>query len=181
MTPCGGTIHKMESVESTTEQSSVKDSFPDLDERLWRIESTLDIQRLEARYSQTWDASDHDGWADVFTEDGIFHCVDLVGRPGFRHRGREQLAAFCKDLQTGMERLHLINSNDVEVDGDTAHGRTTFECHRVELGSHPAIGLVTGYYETDFVVTEAGWKIKQRVEHLVFVREERYYEEATAQ
>lgn len=169
----------MEPPETTTAQSRVKSSGLDLEERLWRIESTLDIQRLEARYSHTWDASDHDGWADVFTEDGIFHCVDLVGRPGFLHRGRHQLAAFCKDFQTGMERLHLINTYNIEVDGDAARGRTTFECHRVEIGSHPAIGLVTGFYDTYYVYTDSGWKIKKRTEHLLFMREERYFAEAT--
>jgi hypothetical protein len=170
----------MEFVETITGQSPVKGAPLDLEARLRRIESILEIQQLEARYSRTWDASDHDGWADVFTEDGIFHCVDLVDRPGFLHQGRSPLAAFCKDFQTGMERLHLITTYDIAVDGDTAHGQTTFECHRVELGSHPSIGLVTGYYETDYIQTDAGWKIKKRTEHLLFAREERHYAEATA-
>ena len=91
------------------------------------------------------------------------------------------MAAFCKDFQTGMERLHLITTYNIDVDGDVAHGQTTFECHRVALGISPFIGLVTGFYNTDYVHTDSGWKIKKRTERLLFAREERYYAEVTTQ
>lgn len=171
----------MELVERTTAKPPIKSSPPSLEERLARVESALEIQRLEARYSHTWDASDHDAWAALFTENGVFHCVDLIGRPGFRHEGRAQLAAFCREFQTGMERLHLITTYDIEVEGEAAHGRTNFECHRVETGDHPFVGLMTGYYETDYRRTVEGWRIRSRTEHVVFSREERYFAEVPRQ
>jgi uncharacterized protein (TIGR02246 family) len=171
----------MDLVENTMRESAVNTGSGSLEERLWRVESILEIQRLEARYSQTWDASDDEAWAALFTLDGVFHCVDLVGRPGFRHEGRAALAAFCRELQTGMQRLHLITTYDIEVDADRARGRTTFECHRTAVGDHPFVGLVTGWYQTDYVCTEEGWRIAHRTEHLVFNREERYFAEVAAQ
>ena len=167
----------MDQVENTTTGSPVNSVPPGLEQRLWRVEAALELQRLEARYCQTWDSTDDQRWAALFTEDGVFHCVDLVDRPGFRHEGRDALAAFCRDLQHGMQRLHLITTYDVEVAETTAHGRTTFECHRTQLGDHPFVGLVTGWYDTHYRHTPDGWRIAHRTEHLVFNREERYFAE----
>ena len=161
-------------MENTTSGTAVKGSAS-LEERLWRVESVLDIQRLEARYCHTWDAGDGGAWAALFTEDGTFRCVDLVGRPGFTRRGRTDLAAFCREFQAGMARQHLITTYDVQVAGDVAHGTTAFQCHRARLGADPHVGMLSGYYETEYVHTAGGWLIRGRVERLVFNREETYY------
>ena len=153
----------------------VKGPSASLEARVERLEAIQEIIDLEAQYCRRWDADDGDGWAALFTPDGVFHCVDLVGRPGFTRTGRADLSAFCQEFQLGMARLHLVTTYEIAVDGPAATARTSFECHRAALGDHPHIGMLSGYYETEYLRLDEGWRIALRTEHLVFNREETYY------
>jgi uncharacterized protein (TIGR02246 family) len=73
------------------------EAFEKLEKRVADLEATMAIIALEGRYARTWDTSDALGWADVFTPDGVFERVDVVGKPGHRKAGRPELAQFCRE------------------------------------------------------------------------------------
>jgi 3-phenylpropionate/cinnamic acid dioxygenase small subunit len=57
-----------------------------LEARLEEAEARLAIMDLEAEYARAWDAGDAEGWAAVFTEDGVFDMAG-VGNQLLAHTG----------------------------------------------------------------------------------------------
>jgi len=148
----------------------------DLDEdRLWRAEAHNSIVNLEGAYARTWDTADAAGWAALFTGDGIFERVDVPGKPGRRKQGRRELEDFCRDFNVGWGRVHMIHSYEIDVDGESASSRLSFECRRILVGDHPCHGITTGFYDVDYVFEGGRWLIAHRRERQVFYREESYF------
>lgn len=150
-------------------------SIENLERRVSDLEARADIMGLESRYARTWDTSDAEGWADLFTDDGTFERVDAQGKPGHCKRGRAQLVEFCRETQAGFGRLHMMHTYDIAVADDTATAHISFECRRVVLGAYPRHGLITGFYSVDYRRTDAGWRISARRARQVFYREESYF------
>jgi SnoaL-like protein len=146
-----------------------------LEARVDALEATLEIYRLEARYSRTWDLGLADEWADVYTEDGSFERIDVEGVPGLAIAGRDALRGFCETLNARANYLHMMHSHEIAVDGDAASATIFFECRRASTGDHPVRGLTTGYYEVSYVRTGAGWRIRRRRERHVFREESAFY------
>ena len=142
--------------------------------RVDELESTLAIYRLEARYSRTWDMKLPEEWAAVFTDDGVFERQEVVGLPGLRRAGHAELAAFCTELNATSNYLHMMHSHEIDVHGDTATGTIFFECRKASTGRHPTTGKTTGFYNVDYVRTDAGWRMRERRERHVF-RDEGYF------
>lgn len=142
-----------------------------LEARVDELEATLEIYRLEARYSRTWDLGLADEWAGVYTEDGTFERLEVKGVPALVVTGRDALRGFCEELNAGANYLHMMHSHEIAVDGDSATATVFFECRRASPGEYPARGLTTGYYDTTYVRTPAGWRMHHRRERHVF-REE---------
>jgi 3-phenylpropionate/cinnamic acid dioxygenase small subunit len=57
-----------------------------LEARLEEAEARLAIMDLDAEYARAWDAGDAEGWAAVFTEDGVFDMAG-VGNQLLAHTG----------------------------------------------------------------------------------------------
>jgi hypothetical protein len=146
-----------------------------LEDRIDHLEAHLAIMKLEARYAETWDTVDAAGWALVFAEDGIFERVDVPGKPGHRQVGREVLETFCRTVQSDLALFHMLHTYDIDVDGDRATSRITFDCRTIGLGKRPRPGLITGYYNTDYVKTATGWLMQHRRERQVFLSEQSFY------
>lgn len=127
-------------------------------------EARLEILNLEGEYARTWDTADADGWASLFTEDGVFEMLAVGDTPGSRHQGREALAAFCRAINESYEGLHLIHVPSLSIADSDARGWIHFEFlarHGVEL-----IRLA-GVYQVLYRLTTEGWRIGHRLEQAV--------------
>jgi hypothetical protein len=144
----------------------------DLEARLQAVEDRLAIIELEGAYARTFDDHDGDGWAELFTPDGIYQSRVLAGSPdpAMHVQGTEQLRRFCTDAPfTGIHFLHLPQ---LTLAGDTAIGRIHLEFH----GSYPDGGApitkLVGYYDVAYERREGRWLIARRVT-TAFARERR--------
>ncbi|MEO5323595.1 nuclear transport factor 2 family protein [Mesorhizobium sp. CC13] len=137
-----------------------------LEERLARAEAMLEIMALEARYARAWDSGDGDGWAGVFTEDGIFEIAAVGDRPALKLEGRDQLSAFCLEFTSKFTGVHVPGLPLVDIDGDEATGHLHFQF--VAIGrisaNHTMSRTACGQYGVRYRRTEAGWRMVHRLE-----------------
>ncbi len=83
-------------------------------------EDRLEIRELIARYNVAIDDGDAEGWASMFTEDGVFDGI--VGR----FEGREEIAGFCRRYSTEPKYAdfracqHWVDNVVIEGGGDEA-------------------------------------------------------------
>jgi len=106
-----------------------------------------EILQLLYRYNHTIDAGDAEGWADTWTDEGVFDAGGSV------LHGRAELVGFAAGV-SGMR--HVVLNPLVDVDGDAA----TVRAYLVLLMGG-AIGMV-GVYEDEVVRTPAGWRFAAR-------------------
>ncbi|MFC2028033.1 nuclear transport factor 2 family protein [Chloroflexota bacterium] len=126
------------------------------------VESRLAIMNLEGEYARTWDTGDAEGWARLFTEDGVFEMVEVGPYPAGRMQGHQELAGFCQQINSEFgEGLHLIHVPALSIEGDNAEGWVHFEWFNALMGH------VTGVYQVTYVRTESGWHMVKRVEQIV--------------
>ena len=137
----------------------------DLAERLRAVEDRLALLELEGAYARTWDAADAEGWAGLFTPDGVFEMAALGERPGARLEGHHRLREFCRDVNTQFQGLHTLHLPTLAVDGDRATGSLHFEFHSGRSTPQAReVASVTGLYEVRYRRTDAGWRIEHRFE-----------------
>lgn len=137
--------------------------------RLALTEARLDLYGLEGRYARTWDTGDAQGWADLFTDEGVFEMAAVGGDPGQRVEGRAALAAFCTEYTATVTGLHLLHLPEFSLEGNKATSRLHFE-FRAVLRRAPDLtqqSSVAGYYDTTYVLYQAGWRIARRFEKAV--------------
>ena len=118
----------------------------------------LEIQELAARYSWADDTNDGEGFAAVFTPDGVFKSA--------RHnaRGHDELAALGRSIApprpAGIQHW-VTNMVVLDGDGESAHVRFYFVAHRVdEHGTFTTSSL--GYYLDHVVKVDGRWLFAQR-------------------
>jgi hypothetical protein len=138
-----------------------------LEERVATLEAMLALMTLEAEYARSWDTADADGWADVFTPDGVFELVGTAGRPTRAYEGRGALKEFCETFNRLWTGLHLMHLPQITVEGDTARSRVHFEWTAVARTDpdHTVQRRVHGYYQVTYRNTADGWRMLRRVEH----------------
>lgn len=126
----------------------------------------LEILNLEGRYTKTWDEKDPEGWADVFTPDGVFEIVAKPGTEGVRAEGREHLVAFARLITSNHEATHLPALPYVEIDGDEATGRVNFHAKLIArfTPDHQDTLEATGHYDVKYRRTPDGWRMTERLE-----------------
>lgn len=112
----------------------------------------LEILELVARYNHAIDSGDGPGWADTFTEDGVFETARG------KTEGRDALAKFVEGFATNMPGArHWNNNHVIEADGDGA----THTCYLMLLrpGADPAS---TTRYVDRLVKVGGAWKFAHR-------------------
>src|SRR5262249_28676808 len=79
------------------------------------LEDHEEIRQLLARYCHTVDAGDADGFADCFSEDGVFDANgDLI-------EGREAIRKWCQGYRPRVTPLRHVTANPlITVNGDEA-------------------------------------------------------------
>lgn len=122
----------------------------------------IEIQELVARYNRAVDSGDAQGWADTFTDDGVFESM-RVGT----HRGRQELVRFAEDFWTGDECApwrggqHWATNFIIEGDGDTA---SLFCYHIMFMPASPdeVNGVVMAAHDDVVARVDGRWKFLRR-------------------
>jgi len=115
------------------------------------------IQDLLARYAWEIDHGTPEGWAALFTEDGIFEAPAL----GLWVQGSAALVAFARDVHRTLPNVHHMMSNFViDVSGERARGR----CELNEFMARPEAIYpnLQGWYEDEYVCDAERWRITHR-------------------
>ena len=103
-------------------QDDISTAIEALRHRIVRLEDERAILDTLHRYGQTIDAGLDREWAELFTEDGVFQCVDRFGKAILREQGREALAKWVRDFKAGetLQMKHCVLAPVVTISGDTA-------------------------------------------------------------
>ena len=141
-------------------------STSDLEARLQVAEDRLAIMELEGAYARAFDSRDGEGWAALFTEDGIYQGRILPGAPAGNTpyiEGRAALAKFCTDA--AFDGIHLLHMPQITLDGDRAMSRV----HLQFLASFPVgdrlgyLSGMVGYYDVAYERVDGRWLIRHRI------------------
>ena len=113
------------------------------------------VAQVMARCAFTADSGDGDGYAALFTEDGV-----IEGLPNGPFRGRAEIAAYYNSRQIeDPPRRHQVSTIDTWFDaGDVLLSRSYFAI----VGGN----LVSGWYEIEFQAQGDEWLIKRKVTHI---------------
>jgi hypothetical protein len=128
------------------------------------LEARLAILNLEGEYARTWDIGDAEGWASLFTEQGVFEMAAVGKRPVERHAGRVALADFCRSINESYQGLHLMHVPSLSIDTSEARGWMHFE-FRARRGDE--LLYVAGIYKVLYHKGDEGWRMHHRFEQAV--------------
>jgi hypothetical protein len=130
-----------------------------MDDELRRLLDERSIMDVTARYCWAIDGLDRAALDSVFLPD----ATAVLGG-GFQRGVAEIWARVHGVLSTLDTSQHVLGSQVVEVDGDTATSKCYLIAQHIraaaEGGPHY---VVAGSYEDDLVRTPEGWRIKHRV------------------
>jgi hypothetical protein len=119
-----------------------------------------EIARLYAAYCQCLDNGDHEGWATLFTDDGLFRGE---GRPDVV--GRQALRDFAA-ARNGSGIMHITSNlllpSDLDVDGHIA-ATADFLIVSCQAGSTAAQITAMGRYADTISQTHDGPKFASRI------------------
>jgi hypothetical protein len=141
-------------------------STTELENRLRAAEDRLAIMELEGAYARAFDSRDGDGWAALFTEDGIYQGRVMPGTASGQVpyvEGRAALAKFCSEAP--FDGIHLLHMPQITLDGD----RATSRVHLQFLASFPVgdrlgyLSGMVGYYDVFYGRVDGRWLIRHRV------------------
>jgi hypothetical protein len=116
------------------------------------------IRRLTHEYGFYYDTRQRDRWAALFVEDAVLDLTS-IGLP--RSVRRDEIASSAEVASQGTAHwFHLCSNQIIDVDGATATGT----CYvRGYTRSHDGTDNVNaGYYEDQYVRTDAGWRFAAR-------------------
>ena len=134
---------------------------------LQEISDRIEIQDLLVRYSHCIDTRDWDGLDRVFTPDAFIDYTAFGGTKGTLSETKDFLGRAMKLFKSFQ---HMISNMLVELDGDRATARTI--CHNpmvMERDGKDHVFVCGLWYVDELVRTDAGWRIKQRVEERCYV------------
>lgn len=124
------------------------------------VSDRFEIHELVARYNKAIDTGDAAGWADTFTEDGVFDGIAGV------FTGRAELEGFVRDYVTDPQFADWAASQhwttNLVIDGDG--GRAGVFAHVKMVKPEPGGGriILVGWYEDEVVKLEGAWRFRRR-------------------
>ncbi|MGP3980549.1 nuclear transport factor 2 family protein [Streptomyces sp. KR80] len=129
--------------------------MPATDADLRLLVDRMAISDLLVAFARCLDEKDYDGYAALFTEDGILRL------PGVEHQGRAGLAAFVANDLGRYERTHHISTNhQIAVDGDSATSRSYLQAvHVPREADCTDWWAVGGWYDNTYRREDGGWRI----------------------
>ena len=125
------------------------------------VTDELAIRNLIARYADAVNCSDAEAWGNTWAEDGFWSLL------GFELTGREGIVGFWQQAMSGFEfAIMMNNQSSVEIDGDTATGRTYLsEYTRDKEGNK---GMALGIYKDQYIKVDGEWLFKSRIHHMMY-------------
>ena len=117
-----------------------------------------EIKALYSRYNQGSDFRDTDLFLSAFAEDAIMtrEGGDIVGMDGLKADRARRYQGETGDVG----RRHLNGSYLISATAEGAESRAYYIL--MDVTARPPSIVGSGYYEDNFVKTDAGWKIKHR-------------------
>ena len=127
-----------------------------------RLQAALDRQEIEnllVRYTIALDTRDWELLSTCFTEDARYrfgHAGDVAGF--------EAIKEVCsRSLDPLDASQHLVGAAHVEIDGDTARSRCSFQAQHVRRAAEGGRNyIVAGTYVDELRRTGSGWRIEFR-------------------
>ena len=135
-----------------------------------RLLDRAEITDLITRYTRAVDTGDLSGFDQVFTEDAFIDYTASGGSAGEmgevrRWLGEEAIPLFA-------QTQHLVGQVQIDLDeaGDTAQVTAYFwNPIRIQLPGAESFDLeIGGLYEHEMVRTDAGWRSRRLVEHVLW-------------
>ena len=128
----------------------------------------MEILDVIARYSYTYDGRDVDGFASLFTEDGVFEVMDSGGNhPELRLESRDAIHAWASQRHqkviSNIQDRHYQSGTLFEALGQ-GHAQTRTMVLITHQGADdPAPRpVLSGVYHDQWRHTQNGWQIAQR-------------------
>jgi len=121
------------------------------------------LMNLEGAYAIRYDAGDGEGWAALFTEDGVYEGREPAGTGTVTHvKGRAALSEFCS--QPPVRGIHVLGVPHLEVHANEATGRSNFVFHGVltDESGRDITRHLEGYYDIAYVRLAGEWLIRRR-------------------
>jgi hypothetical protein len=126
-----------------------------------KLEASIAIGEVKARYCRMLDTKDWDGYADVFTEDFELD-TSAAGGPGVI-RGRDAAVRMIRSSVGEARTAHQVHSPEITLDGDTAQVIWAMQDRVVWGKRRPAPNMLghTGYghYRERYVRKDGQWRI----------------------
>jgi len=133
------------------------------------FEDVLAIQQAIANYSYTFDSGDAEGWANIFTRDGVWEYYGIgEDKPATKLDGHDELRRFAeqryRDRPEGVRSYHHQSGIIFdELTSDTARTRVMLVLTVQTAGERSARVLTTGIYHDQWQKTPQGWRLTYRV------------------
>jgi hypothetical protein len=136
------------------------------------VEEKLAIHEMIARYSHTYDGQDADGFADLFTGDGVFE-IFVAGQatPAVRLESRQQIREWAaRRLQDRRGRFtsrhHQSGTVFDALSSASARTRTmVLVTHQAQTETAPR-PRASGVYHDWWRKTPEGWRLAHRAAHV---------------
>src|SRR5258705_2466857 len=117
----------------------------------------IEIQQLYARYSHTIDSGDAKGWADTFTEDGVWRSDTTC------YRGSEQLAAFAETSRNLLGGYRHVQTNMLlSPTAEGVEGSAYLLFLQPDPGRNAPTIINSAIYRDTLARTPAGWRFAIR-------------------
>ena len=118
-----------------------------------------EIENLYARYSQGSDFQNAELFLSAFSEDATIVRADGSSIQGMAALRAERAERY-QDRTGDVGRRHRTASYLITPTADGAKGRAYYVL--LDVTTRPSTVTFTGYYDDEFVRTQAGWRIKRR-------------------
>jgi ketosteroid isomerase-like protein len=133
-----------------------------LEQRIRRLEDIEEIRRLRNRYHASLNEGHYGDCRALFTDDAVvelgylarYEGIEAIDR-GFRAMG-ERDRFFIKQF---------IHGHDVEIDGDTATGRSYLEAR---YGRYGVSYVVAGRYDDVYARVGGVWKFRSMIAEIFY-------------
>lgn len=129
----------------------------------------LAITDVLAQYAYRWDGKDAVGFAELFTDDGVFERqVNGEPVPGSRLIGRQAIFEYARESHQGrladrQSRHHFSSIVFLELNPEIAiTENVALITHQTASEAHPLIQM-SGIYRITWRKTAAGWQMSKRI------------------
>jgi len=135
----------------------------------------VELLELYSRSTRLIGEGDAEGWADLFTAEGVFAlpAIEQFGAEAMEVRGRDALLGYIDEVIQGAfdremglapgakKRYHVSNVSLEAVREGVVEGTAYFLLTVLEAGQPPRV-FGSGVYRDRWVKTPGGWKIELR-------------------